>query len=95
MIDLTNIHSLTDFQRNAKQFVQHTKETQKPLVLTVDGKAEVVVLDAEAYQRLIERLEYAESVVALRQGIDEFERKHGKPAREAFEELRQKHDISY
>lgn len=94
MIDLRDIHSLTDFQRNTKQYIQRTKETQQPLVLTVNGKAEVVVQDALAYQKLLARLEYAESVAAIRKGIEEFEQGKGKPAREALEELRTKHDIS-
>jgi prevent-host-death family protein len=94
MIDLRDIYSLTDFQRNAKQYIQRTKETHKPIVLTVNGKAEVVVQDAEAYQQLLERLEYAESVAAIRKGIEEFESGQGKPARESLEELRAKHGIS-
>jgi len=94
MIDLREIYSLTDFQRNAKQYIERTKETQKPIVLTVNGKAEVVVQDAHAYQQLLERLEYAETVAAIRKGIEEFERGQGKPAREALEELRSKHGIS-
>jgi prevent-host-death family protein len=91
MIDLREIYSLTDFQRNAKQYIERTKETQKPIVLTVNGKAEVVVQDAHAYQQL---LEYAETVAAIRKGIEEFERGQGKPAQEALEELRAKHGIA-
>lgn len=60
----------------------------------MNGKAEVVVQDAEAYQQLLERLEYAESVAAIRKGIEEFESGQGKPARESLEELRAKHGIS-
>ncbi|MCL1475939.1 type II toxin-antitoxin system Phd/YefM family antitoxin [Argonema antarcticum] len=93
MIDLRDIHSLTDFQRNAKQYIQRTKETQQPLVLTVNGKAEVVVQDALAYQKLLDRLEYAESVAAIRKGIEEFEQGKGRSAREALEKLRTKHGI--
>ena len=84
---MTN-HSLTDFQHNLKYFVQQIKETQKPIVLTVNGKAELVIQDAVAYQKLLERLDYAESVPAIRQGIKEFEQGQGKPARFALAELR-------
>lgn len=94
MIDVRDIHSLSDFQGNAKQYLQHIKQTQKPLILTVNGKAEFVVQDAEAYQKLLDRLDYAESVAAIRKGIEEFERKEGRSAREALEELREKYDIS-
>jgi prevent-host-death family protein len=60
MIDLKNIHSLTDFKRNAKDFVEQVKVTKLPLVLTVNGKAEVVVQDAETFQATIARLKQAE-----------------------------------
>lgn len=46
MINLENIHPLTDFKRNVKQFIEHIKTTKSPLVLTVNGKAEIVVQDA-------------------------------------------------
>lgn len=94
MINLKDIRSLTDFQRNAKQYLQHIRETRNPMVLTVNGKAEVVVQDAEAYQELLDRLERAESIAAIRQGIAEFERGEGQPARQALEALRAKHGIS-
>ncbi len=94
MINLRDIRSLTDFQRNVKHYVQQLKDTQNPLVLTVNGKAEVVVQDAEAYQTLLDRLERAEAIAAIRQGLAEFERGEGQPAREALEALRAKHGIS-
>ncbi len=55
MINLTrDIHSLTEFKRNTNEFLQRLKQTKSPLVLTVDGKAELVVQDAESYQKLLE-----------------------------------------
>jgi PHD/YefM family antitoxin component YafN of YafNO toxin-antitoxin module len=91
MINLQDIRSLTEFQRNTKQQI---RESRNPMVLTVNGRAEVVVQDAEAYQDLLDRLERAESLLAIRQGIQEFERGEGRPAREALEGLRAKHGIS-
>lgn len=60
MINLEHIHSLTDFKRNVKQFLEKIKATKSPLVLTVNGKAEVVVQDAGAFQEMIDRLKCAE-----------------------------------
>ncbi|MBD2364183.1 type II toxin-antitoxin system Phd/YefM family antitoxin [Anabaena minutissima FACHB-250] len=60
MINLEQIHSLTDFKRNVKQFLERIKATKSPLVLTVNGKAEVVVQDASAFQEMIDRLKRAE-----------------------------------
>ncbi|WP_414545425.1 type II toxin-antitoxin system Phd/YefM family antitoxin [Nostoc sp. CCY0012] len=60
MINLEQIHSLTDFKRNVKQFLERIKATKSPLVLTVNGKAEVIVQDASAFQEMINRLERTE-----------------------------------
>jgi len=61
MIQLENIHSLSDFKRNAKEFIERIKTTQSPLVLTVNGKAEIVVQDAHAFQAMCDRAEQAEA----------------------------------
>jgi len=60
MIKLENIHPLTDFKRNAKAFVERIKATKSPIVLTVNGKAEVVIQDATAFQEMAERLQQLE-----------------------------------
>ena len=48
MLDTRNIYPLSDFQRNAKDFISQLKKSQKPIVLTVNGKAALVIQDAEA-----------------------------------------------
>jgi PHD/YefM family antitoxin component YafN of YafNO toxin-antitoxin module len=63
------------------------------LILTGNGRAELVVLDAETYQELIDKIEFAESVKDLKEGIESFERGEGRPAREALDELAKKHGI--
>ncbi|WP_413199738.1 type II toxin-antitoxin system prevent-host-death family antitoxin, partial [Nostoc piscinale] len=60
-INLENIHTLTDFKRNAKDYVERIKATKLPLVLTVNGKAEVVVQEAQAFQEMIDQLEQMET----------------------------------
>ncbi len=75
-IDLRNIHSLTDFKRNANAYVGQLQATQLPLVLTVNGKAAVVVQEAGAFQSLIDSLKSMESelqsfkLAQLRQDLD-------------------------
>ena len=93
MIDVKDIHPLTDFQRNTKEFVWQMKQNKTPLVLTVNGRAEVVIQDAEAYQDMQERLERAEALQGIRHGLAEFEQGQGRPAREALEELRARHGM--
>lgn len=57
MIRPEDIGSLTDFHRNAKAHLKRLRRSGRPELLTVNGRAEVVVQDASAYQRLIETLE--------------------------------------
>ena len=52
-----DIGPLTDFLRNHRPALEGLRETGRPEVLTVHGKAAVVVQDAEAYQRLLELAE--------------------------------------
>ncbi len=83
MIDLREVRSVTEFQRNLKDYVSQLREKQTPLVLTVNGRAELVVQSAESYQVLLDRLERAESIGAIRQGMEEFEQGKGIPLKEA------------
>ena len=57
MIRPEDITSLTDFAKNAKAHIKRLKRSGRPELLTVNGKAEVVVQTASAYQRLLESLE--------------------------------------
>lgn len=92
-LNLRNIHPLSEFQRSAKTFLNTLKETQSPMVLTVNGKAAVVVQDAESYQCLLERLEQLEIMAGLRRSLDEFEQGKGIPLDQAFQDFRTQHDI--
>jgi PHD/YefM family antitoxin component YafN of YafNO toxin-antitoxin module len=52
MIQLKNSASLTDFQRNARQCIKDLNETKDPMLITVNGKVEAVLVDPETYQKL-------------------------------------------
>lgn len=89
MIDVREICSLSDFQRHAKNCIKRLKSTRTPIVLTVNGKAGAVVLDPQGYQAMVDRLELAESVAAIRQGMKEFEEGKGIPWEVAEAQMRQ------
>ncbi len=94
MISIEDIYSLSEFQRNTKDFLARMKQSRTPVVLTVNGKAEVVVQDAASYQEMLNRLERAEAVSAIRQGITDFANGNDVDADEALEKIRTKHGIS-
>ena len=91
MIDLREVRSVTEFQRNIKEYVGRLKQKKTPLVLTINGRAEIVVQDAESYQVLLDRLERAETLAASRRGVEQMGGGEGIPLGEAEKRLRSKH----
>jgi len=69
MINIEDIHSLTDFTRNTKAYAKRLKKTKRPAILTVNGKAEFVVQEASAYQESMLSMD-TEDLVKLRRSID-------------------------
>ena len=61
-----DIHSLTDFKKRTPEFLQQLKDTGEPVVLTINGKAELVVQDAASYQKLLDLAEEARVLEGIR-----------------------------
>jgi prevent-host-death family protein len=96
MLDLSrDIHSLTDFKRNTSDFMKQMKETKNPVVLTVNGKAELVVEDAESYQALLEIVERVETIEGIRRGLEDMKSGRIRPTEEVFADLRRKFHIAF
>lgn len=93
MINLKNIYSLSDFQRKTREHLRRLKRTRRPEVLTVNGKAELVVQDAASYQELLDALDQAEALAGIRAGLDSVARGEGRPAAQAIADIRKKHRI--
>ncbi|WP_152053063.1 type II toxin-antitoxin system Phd/YefM family antitoxin [Tautonia marina] len=90
MLDINrDINSLSNFKRHTPEFIRQLKETGEPVVLTVNGKAEIVVQDSASYQRLLERAEQAERMETLRASVEEMKKGLGIPAEEVLAEMRQ------
>ena len=64
-----DIQAMTTFRRNPARFLKHLKKTRKPLIL--NGKAEAVVQDAEAYQCLLDIAAQADASEGIRQGLED------------------------
>lgn len=68
---IRDIQSVSVFKRDASKILKQLKKTKQPVILTVNGKADAVIMDAESYQNLVEAKEYAESVAVLKERIEE------------------------
>ena len=82
-----DIDSLSNFKRKTPDFVARMKQTGDPIVLTINGKAELVVQDADSYQRLIALAERVESLEFLRQSLADADAGRTRPLRKSLRSL--------
>ncbi|MEX2244594.1 MAG: hypothetical protein WD716_12190 [Fimbriimonadaceae bacterium] len=68
-IDLSRISPLTDFLRNHKAHIESLKESGEPEILTVNGRAEAVILSATAFQEMLKKLYESEVRADLLEGM--------------------------
>ncbi len=85
MINISqDIQSLTTFKRNSSQLMKRMRKTGRPLVLTVKGRAEAVVLDPTSYQDVAS---YLDTIAAIRRGLAQAQKGLGQSVDEVFDEL--------
>jgi PHD/YefM family antitoxin component YafN of YafNO toxin-antitoxin module len=88
MIALKDIRSLTDFQRNTKSHLKRLKSTGRPEVLTVNGKAELIVQNAAAYEETLD------AIRGIQRSLDEAAAGKSEPVRKALKPIHAKNKIS-
>jgi hypothetical protein len=87
MISVRDIRSLTDFQRHTKAHLRRLKASGRPTVLTVNGKAELIVQDAGAFEEMLD------AIRGIQRGLDAMKEGSGKPFRAALDEIRARQKI--
>lgn len=65
------ISPLEEFLSNSASYLSRLKQAYHAEVLTVDGKAEFVLMNAVSYQNLVEQVDYLRSINAIKQGLEE------------------------
>lgn len=89
-----DIQSLSTFKRDTAKFVRQMKKTKAPVILTVNGKAELVVQDAGSYQELVEAKDRLEAIEGIKRGLESMRRGAGKPAETFFQEFFREQNIT-
>jgi PHD/YefM family antitoxin component YafN of YafNO toxin-antitoxin module len=95
MLDARHIYPLTDFLRNHKAHVARVHDERVSEVLTVNGKAQLVLLAPEAFQEMQERLYRAETIAAIREGLAAADRGELKPANQVLDEMKAKYGLPH
>lgn len=59
-ISLTeDIRSITDLKRHTREILDHVHQTGRPVVLTVNGRADSVIIDAKVYEKQLKAMNLA------------------------------------
>lgn len=89
----TDIHSISDFKRKTPDFVKRLKKTGKPVVLTMNGRAQVVVQDAESYQNMLDILERVKDIDAIREGLSDIDQGNTMSLNAFDKEMKRRHPV--
>jgi len=91
MADITNTHSLTDFQRNARDFIDGINESRRPLLLTVNGKVQAVLVDPTTFQEMENKLQRDRFIEAIREGERDIQDGKTRSAEEVYASMKTKY----
>ena len=91
MIDIQDIQSLTDFQRNTREHIRRLEKTGRPEVLTVNGRAKLVVQDARSYKALTARADRLSMLRRWDRAVEDCRNGRGRSVDEVFDELEKKY----
>ncbi len=76
---MEDITSVTKLRRNLNNQITKVRKNKRPLFVTANGEAAVVVVDASEYQRMTDLLATGQEIMALAEerGKDVFEVEEG------------------
>ena len=88
----SDIRSVTDLKRHTKSVLAQAHQTRRPVILTVNGKADAVLLDAKTYEL---RLSAGNLAKLLRPAEEEVAKGRSRPARSFLKGFKRARKISY
>ncbi|MCU1286685.1 MAG: prevent-host-death family protein [Acidobacteriales bacterium] len=86
-----DIRSVTDLKRNTREILDRIHETGRPVVLTVNGKADAVILDAKTFEK---HLAASNMSRLLAPAEEDVAKKRTRPMRSFLRELRNARKVS-
>jgi PHD/YefM family antitoxin component YafN of YafNO toxin-antitoxin module len=90
---VTGSDSLANFTTNPSPFLEKLRKSGDPLLLTVEGRPELVVQDAGSYQRMLDAVDRLEAIAGVKQGLNDVAAGRTRPMREVLEEQARKHNL--
>jgi len=95
MYSTSDIYPVSDFNRKPAEHIKRVQDTKKPEVLTVNGKAAVVMVDPESYDKLEKAAELSRTLEQIARANAEHKCGKSQPLLEAFAELKEELKVKY
>lgn len=91
MLDVgQDIHSLTEFKTKTAEFLARLRKSAGAVLLTVNGRAEIAVMSAATFQKVLDAFETLDAIRGIKAGLDDVKAGRTRPAEEFFTELRKR-----
>lgn len=87
---LEDIRSVTDLKRNTREILDHIHASGRPVVLTMNGRADSVIMDAKVWERYLQAGNMARLLAAPEREVAEGKTRQ---AGDFFQEFRRVRDI--
>jgi PHD/YefM family antitoxin component YafN of YafNO toxin-antitoxin module len=65
-----DIRSVTDLKRNTREILDHLHATGRPVILTVNGRADSVPLDVRVYEKHLQAGNLAKLIAPAEQDVE-------------------------
>jgi len=85
-----DIRSVTDLKRNTRSLLDQIHKTGRPVVLTVNGKADAVLMNTKAYELYLSAVNLARELVSAEKDITAH---RVRPARTFLKEFKHAHSL--
>ena len=79
-----DIRSMSEFRSSVASFLKQVHDTKRPLVITQHGKGVAVLLDAQEFEAMLEKIDILEDI---NKSISQIEDGEGVPAEKAKEAI--------
>ena len=85
-----DILPVSELKKNTRRVLEQVNKTQRPVILTVNGKANSVLIDVESYDKQRKAANLAHLLLEAEKNIAE---KKVRPAQSFFKEFKGAHDL--
>ena len=80
-----DIRSVTDLKRSTREILDHLHATGRPVILTVNGRADSVLLDVRVYEKHLQAANLGKLIAEAEQDV---EKGRTSPARDFLKEFK-------